>query len=421
MAGFIKADKEHLLEEAYKVDALLDFSAEVEQLDNLIKRIPVSALIGYIGRFGSGKSTTIYQLQRQYEEKPDNKWFEFDAWKYPERKDLWEGLVLDIADQLGQRKGVHQQITASGSGHEMVGAVAQIAGSLGILPGLSLVADKLSFLFKQQPIERVFEIQELLISMLSAVEEKNLFFVVEDLDRSGDAGRYFLETLRQFVKNNLPDKRVIVIVPIGSDVYENHTTGHRDSFKKVLDYALYFSPALVSYQAYSDAILDPAAFPANFQESPAVARASIWKEHMETWFQVAAQQFTIRELKAVIREANLFFQELQDEGHSPDPRIVLWLSLLNHAYGGPTNGRWLRRINPQNQVPHDAPLFHWLRLVAQNQTQDQYKRAGWREAGVHWVAGAENSIPVMREVLRGEPGFRYELSTFYLKPYGYRV
>jgi len=42
----------------------------------------------------------LNQIKNKYSE--NSKWFEFDAWKYPERANLWENFVLEFARQINK-------------------------------------------------------------------------------------------------------------------------------------------------------------------------------------------------------------------------------------------------------------------------------------------------------------------------------
>lgn len=64
------------------------------------------------------------------------------------------------------------------------------------------------------PAKRTFEIQKILLEQFSNIPEKKLFIIIEDIDRSGDSGIYFLETLSHFLKNEKIDKKIICIIPI---------------------------------------------------------------------------------------------------------------------------------------------------------------------------------------------------------------
>ena len=78
-------------------------------------------------------------------------------------------------------------------------AVGKVLASIvaGLL-GLGGIADGVSKLFAQSPATRVFELQELLKQMIEE-QGRDTIIVVEDVDRSGQFGLRFLETLREFV------------------------------------------------------------------------------------------------------------------------------------------------------------------------------------------------------------------------------
>ncbi len=418
MTSFIK--NIDILEEAYKVDDLLDFNPEIERIDRIIKRIPNSSLIGYIGRFGSGKSTAIYQLQKKHiSDKSNIKWLEFDAWKYPERKELWEGFVLDIADQLGDKKKVQKKISGRSKTAENLGASANIALAVSAAAGSSfyvglpaLFVSKFTHIFSGRPAERVFEIQAILNNLLSSCKEESIFIAIEDIDRSGDAGKYFLETLRQFIKNNLPKKRIIVFVPIGTEAYEKNND-HRDSYHKVLDYIEFFEPKRLNYSKFLDAVFDPNSFPEATEVETNIKRKTVWKEHLLDWSQLAAsQKLTIREIKNVLRAANLRYGDLVEQGYKPDPRIVLALTLLHYIFTD-TGSRWSTRIDLYNPIRINCPVSPFLQAVTHNCTLAEFNKGSWVKAEIRWINNNDFSFPTFVTERIGETG-HFILSDFYL-------
>lgn len=82
------------------------------------------------------------------------------------------------------------------------------------------------------PAKRTFQIQKILNDLLDNIDEENIYIVIEDIDRSGDSGIYFLETLNHFFKNNFKsEKKVRIIVPISDKKYEES----RSAYLKCLD------------------------------------------------------------------------------------------------------------------------------------------------------------------------------------------
>ena len=73
---------------------MLDFDNICKKFSKKLDSLSGRSIIALVGPFGSGKSTMLHQIMTSRLEKEF--WFEFDAWKYPDRKDLWEGFVLDL-------------------------------------------------------------------------------------------------------------------------------------------------------------------------------------------------------------------------------------------------------------------------------------------------------------------------------------
>ena len=71
-----------------------------------------NCLYGLVAPFGSGKSSFLKMVeekdnsQKKEENKQGNIWIHFDAWQFPNRKELWEGFLIDFARQL---KGISAQ------------------------------------------------------------------------------------------------------------------------------------------------------------------------------------------------------------------------------------------------------------------------------------------------------------------------
>lgn len=95
--SFVKLEELH--ETTSDIDTAIDFCGSDDEFLNKIEVISKNSIIGLIGGFGLGKSVFLNEVRKKSEEK-GNFWVQFDAWKFPERKDLWEGFVLEFARQL---------------------------------------------------------------------------------------------------------------------------------------------------------------------------------------------------------------------------------------------------------------------------------------------------------------------------------
>src|ERR1044072_44610 len=94
--GFIKNFE--LLEEHSKVKDLLGFANICDKFTKRVDSLSGAFVMALVGPFGSGKSTMLHQIMAKRTNQ--ELWVEFDAWKYPDRKDLWEGFVLDLAKAI---------------------------------------------------------------------------------------------------------------------------------------------------------------------------------------------------------------------------------------------------------------------------------------------------------------------------------
>lgn len=247
-SSFVSDDS--LLEETARVDDLLDLDATVDYYENRITGIKRSGILAVLGPFGSGKSTVLYQVEKRLEDSVT--WINFDAWKYPERKDLWEGLILDFADQIGDEKKVQSKIDGKRKGLAKGKALTSIITALS---GLGGIADGVFRLFEKAPVTRVFELQLLLHEMIEK-QDRATIIVVEDVDRSGKFGLQFLETLRDFLHELKTDHKCLVVAPIGDTEFSKH----QHVYHKCIDYFDQFRLREVKLATFVDKVFRPDLF-----------------------------------------------------------------------------------------------------------------------------------------------------------------
>lgn len=309
--GFIKDP--NIIEENYQVEDLLDFSKIIKNFQEMLERIEKNSVVGLIGKFGSGKSTMLYQLYKG--DKYDGKeWINFDAWKYPERKDLWEGFVLDFAKQAGQELFEKVKKAIDGKQNEDKKTLLNVFGE--IIP----VIKHFNYFLETSPAKRVFEIQEILTRIIKDLN-KEIFIIVEDIDRSGDKGVYFLETLRNFIKTNDSAKKIIVIAPIGSEVIEQQEFNY--SYGKCLDYRFGFNPSFLDFTSF----IKKAIKEDFIKEEVNIKRLNYLFQLIMTF---QDKDVTLRKLKEILRNANLEYKMLSEKYEGVDIGIVIILTTLKH-------------------------------------------------------------------------------------------
>lgn len=343
--GFIEHPE--LLEEDYRVDDLLDFSVIIERFTKKLDSIHKTAIIGLVGAYGSGKSTMLYQIQKV--RNADELWINFDAWKYPDRKDLWEGFILDFAEQVGERSKVSKKIDGKDTKSQTVAVATDVLSAItDKLPKLDFL-DKVTELFKASPAKRVFELQEVLSGLIDS-QNKKIVIVVEDIDRSGDAGVYFLETLKQFLKNTKLNVCVHVIVPIGDENYR----GRETSYLKCLDSVVFFRPRDIRLRRFVEATFNKTLFEKNESTNGKIIATGEHKKGQVVSFMellLTHQDKNMRMLKAILRGADSSYRTQQQDGLEPDWRVTICFETAKH-------------IRQENQ-----PFFQFEEIVRDNVIQ----------------------------------------------------
>lgn len=338
------------IREDYKVsDGLIEF--ETYRLEGDLNNIKESSVVALFGPYGSGKSTTLYNLQMQDTDKTHS-WFQFDAWRYPERKGLWDGLIIEIAKQAGKHKGVQKKIDGNpsvlGKWGGIVGELFSQFGSLlpdvetnkisvdsGNTSKAAKVGDKALEIFGRSPAKRTYEMERILADVLVSVEGKRIYIVAEDLDRSGSDGVNFLETLNYFLKNNeqllRSGKTVIVIAPMSNKVQQD--SEKRESLYKCVDLFLEFKPTIKSSKEFLKSVFTDEALGLNpDKELDFIDNIEAFINHL---LETVRYGINIRKLKLIIRQTNQKFTELKASSKNVDWRAVLVVESMKFAEDTP--------------------------------------------------------------------------------------
>ena len=322
--SFIKNDK--LLMETPKVRDLFNLEERINSFSGLLDSIDRSGLFGFVGGFGTGKSTLIENVkQKRIKEKKNEIWVEFDAWKFPDRKDLWEGFVLEFARQIDKETFEEARKGIDGKSKDDIKALVNIV-SKGVnmfLPGAGIIKNFNHF-FKTSPARRVFEIQEILEEIIKK-QKKDIFIIIEDIDRSGDSGIFFLETLKQFFDDINIDRKLVAVVPIANDKFEIK----KDSFLKCLNFVEYFDFSNVKLDNFVEEVFED-----EFIKDPIKKDQII--SFLEITFDGQASGYanmTPRLLKSILRKANFNFKRQVDDGLEPDFRLTIIFEFSKYFSG----------------------------------------------------------------------------------------
>ena len=328
---FIK--RPELIEESYQTEDLLDFTSIIDDFKARINKINKNSVVGLIGPYGSGKSTMLYQIYKDQINTNDNskeaKWLVFDAWQYPERKDLWEGFVLDIARQCNKKLFNYARSIIDGKHGQVIKNVSTVAADTvnTFLPGASVLKNLIP-LFHTSPVRRVYEFQELLIDIINKKIKKDVFIIIEDIDRSGDMGVFFLETLKHFIKNRKEDlnHKVIVIVPIGEEIWQDGGDKKiQDSYSKILDLKITFPQEDIDFTNFVTQVFDIDKLCSSDLNKPdpdiVISQLCYLFKNMI----LKEEQTTIRDIKNILRKSESNFLRLQEEYQNKINIIILIL------------------------------------------------------------------------------------------------
>ena len=367
--SFIKDVK--LLEENHRVDDLLGFDEKIEEFTAQLMDIENNSIVGFVGPYGCGKSTLLYQIHKdpkviknervateKLQKFQESKWFVFDAWKYPERKNLWEGLVLDIALQSGEKVFKSAINTIDGNKHKDKKVITKLAGdatsfiSKGVL-GVDIMPEfiksALDDILSSEPLKRIYEFQELLLRIFQKIDQ-DIYIVIEDADRSGDKGIFLLETLRYLIKSDNSKSgeaghKIVVIVPMGKEVFEEVDTTegkkHRDTYLKILNFSIEFSNYNINFEKFIHQALNIEIINPLLENNADKEHVNVIESNIITQLQFLFQEMIIRiaggrmrDVKYILRKADMEFARLKmyNKDIPIEAMLVIIFVAVDHLY-----------------------------------------------------------------------------------------
>ena len=315
--GFIK--NYDLLREDCKTEDLIDISHITDGFKNKLQSIDKSSIVGLIGQFGSGKSTMLYQIEKNKIEK-DDVWINFDAWKYPDRKDMWEGLIIEFAYAIDKRKEIVKKLDGKSDAKKRINTYADIGKAFTGLPVFDSIKSIYKTFHDESPIRRLYEIQLIFKTLIENIKG-NLYLVLEDVDRSGDSGLFLLETLKQFLGTLDENKKIIVIVPVGDAEYKKNI----NAYLKCFDYVEYFNYTNINLDLFFKSVIK------NEMLIGIIGEKILISEIFEYVFKVNPE-FNIRLMKTILRKANMNYKAQLKDKHSPKWMWTVVFELTKYIY-----------------------------------------------------------------------------------------
>lgn len=412
-----------LLEEGVSDEDYFDLSNYIKSLSEKINHLNHSSMIGIVAEYGKGKSTLIRQIEKSRKDKKET-WVQFDAWKVPERKELWETFVIDLARQINKEAFENALKELDGKQDEDkklgINTVVDIAKflSAGVVD-LSFVKN-LNHFYNNSPARRVFEIQEVLKDIIKQFKGDKLIIVVEDVDRSGEQGIFFIETLKQFIRDNEEDldKKIIVILPIA----ETSFLKNEESYLKSLDIIEFLEHKEKKYENFLKKII-----------KEELINEKILKQ-ISDFFILLSREYpntTMRKIKLILRKANISYKMLEGEGYKPEWRVCIAVEACRFFKDHSIKNKDVSLLDSyvfENHIPENSILGRFLYTISeQGQNTDLIRNSTTEEkvfesAPLPWKfhSGVSSSIPSKPYFPSHSIGFRDEesrgiLLDFYLR------
>lgn len=331
-----------------------------------------------VGGYGTGKSVLLNEVkklsdQSQAQNRP--KWVFFECWQYPDKRDLWEGLILETVESIegkprrdkmeasysdipSWRVGIANFLKDTKAAIATVAVISVLSFSVFSFANNLIVNILISLLtamavvllaaieFTMRPdskssISRLSDYKSELESILKK-HQGSLYIVLEDVDRAGDLGTRFFETVAHFIKSTaLKQKSIKIIVPISDDTANKELS---DSMDKVSDNILHFKP---SYK--SEGFLKEL-FTEEFLDDPT-------KDMLTSIIDpLVGRQISIRKMKHTLRNAIVKYKRLNTNSFNADLAICIAVEFskyMKEGYGSST-----LYSQASNHYKH-TPLLTW--------------------------------------------------------------
>lgn len=369
-----------LLKESNRDFDFFDFEKYTKSLLKSLKAYSSPTVTTLIGGYGTGKSVLLNEVRKlslQSKAKPPAKWVFFECWQYPDKRDLWEALILELVEQIDGKKKRDEMLRSysdistwrdslAGYLHNTGAAIATILGITAVMWLTLSTADdnirnllislatgfilvliaSIEFLAKPESKSAVSRLSDYKAELETTLENHKgtLYIVLEDVDRAGELGRRFFETVSHFIKDEMFLKNDIkVVVPI-ADIDDSKNKALRDSIDKASDNILHFNPR---YNA--DGFIGQV-FTENFLDEPTRQMLSA------TINPYLGRNVSVRKMKHILRNAIVKYQRLRGEEFDADLAICIAVEFskyMNGSYGGST-----LYSQAANSYEH-KPLFEW--------------------------------------------------------------
>ena len=232
-----------LLKESNRDFDFFSFEEYAKNLHNNLKSNTFPAVTTLVGEYGTGKSVLLNEVKKLTDEstaKNKPKWVFFECWQYPDKKDLWEALILDLVEQIDGEKKRNQMLSSYSNIESWREWFSRYLNKTGAAIAVVVATAFLTWLISDDnvrdfliPVATAFVVVLVAsIELLTKPESKSavsrlsdykselektllshkgpLYIVLEDVDRAGELGRRFFETVSHFVKEKKFTKKKLL-------------------------------------------------------------------------------------------------------------------------------------------------------------------------------------------------------------------
>ncbi len=322
-----------------------------------------NTVIAYLGDYGMGKSQVLNIVHKSLDDKHFT-WLSFESWQYSSRQDLWQFFI-----ELTSNKLIGNKVTRWFKKYwlDLIVFIVFIAsfyvtflyqvGSLNLdawqilyvkyTAGIvltSIVGYLIAkYIHPKTPLTRIEEFEKMLRKAIQK-SKKTIVIVIEDVDRTGDDGVTFMESLSVFLKSNTFRKSVIIIAPQKNTIL-NPLSPEKGGIRpiengvKVYDESMYFSVDITARAI--ETFFNNLSFTKEHQKHKL---AMEWITNELRYYN--SDQLSIRMLKYALRSVEYFIEANPD--YNPAIAFVVILSGLTQTDNKTTAYRGLKRAA---QVP----------------------------------------------------------------------
>lgn len=369
-----------LLKESNREFDFFDFTKYAKNLLKSLKAYSSPTVTTIIGGYGTGKSVLLNEVRKlsvQSKNKHPAKWVFFECWQYPDKRDLWEALILELVEQIDGKKKRDEMLRSysdiktwrDGLVEHLANTKVAISTAAGIafVTWITLQLDdaarnilisiitalilvllaSIEFIVKPESKSSVSRLSDYKSELEATLKnhEGSLYIVLEDVDRAGELGRRFFETVSHFVKDDMfLGKDIKVVVPI-ADIDDTKNKALRDSIDKASDNILHFNPR------YSVDRFVKEVFTESFLDEPTRQMLSA------TITPLLGRDISVRKMKHILRNAMIKYRRLRAKDFEANLAICIAIEFSKYMNGPYSGGSTL-----YSQAAHNyghKPLFEW--------------------------------------------------------------